>query len=175
MKYPIAACVFVSALCLTSTGVAQPAKPEPVRPAGYDRLEPIAGRWTIKGSEESYLETCRWFTGNFHIVCDTEEKKSDGSVGRGISILGYLPESDTYTYSGIGSSGRNETMSGVFGDGLFTFTSRSRSNGKTVDSRVRMGPFSSREVPFVAETSVDGAPWVVDATFTYIRLGDGAP
>lgn len=39
---------------------------------------------------------------------------SDGSVGRGINILGYLPEEDAYTYYGIGSRGRNETMRGNF-------------------------------------------------------------
>ena len=140
------------------------------RASGYDRLGSLVGRWTIEGSEQKVVEACRWYKGNFHIICETENKRADGTVGHGMSILGYLPEKDMYTYHGIGSTGRNETMSGTFADGILEFTAGTIDNGKTVISRVRIGPFSERAVPFVAESSTDHVNWAVDATFIYVRL-----
>jgi hypothetical protein len=87
-----------------------------------------------------------------------------------MSILGYLPDNDSYTYYGIGSKGRNETMSGVFRHDILEFTKEDEVSGKTVISRVRMGPLSGREVPFVAESSTDRATREIDASLTYVRL-----
>ena len=137
---------------------------------GYDRLSPLVGRWTIRGREGKYVEACRWYDGSFHIVCETENTRADGTVGRGMSILGYLPDQDRYTYHGIGSKGRNETMSGIYSDGILEFTAEAVDNGKTTISRVRVGPFSAREIPFVAESSADRVSWTTDADFTYVRL-----
>ena len=153
-------------------GSAQTGATTAARPPAYDRLGSLVGRWTIKGSEGNHLEVCRWYDGNFHVICETENKRSDGSIGHGMSILGYLPDKDRYTYHGIGSKGRNETMSGTFAGGVLEFTAESIENGTTLISRVRMGPFSDREVPFVAESSTDRVSWSVDASFTYLRLGD---
>lgn len=170
MKAPTAAIVFIAAISYNCVGLAQTSTSMTVRPPGYDRLSSLVGRWTLKGSEGKYLEVCRWFDGNFHIVCETENKRADGTVSRSISILGYLPDKNAYTYHGIGSRGRNETMSGTFADGVFEFTSETIDNGTTMISRVRMGPFLGPEVPFVAESSTDRKTWVVDSTFTYVRL-----
>jgi len=170
MKASIAAIVIVVGIANSLVGVAQTSASMPTRASGYDRLSSLVGRWTIKGSEEKYVEVCRWYEGNFHVICETENKRADGTVGHGMSILGYLPGKDAYTYHGIGSKGRNETMSGTIADGVFEFTAEAIDNGKTVISRVRMGPFSEREVPFVAESSTDRVSWAVDASFTYVRL-----
>ena len=147
-----------------------PITPVPPRATGYEPLASFIGCWTLKGDEDSFAETCGWYEGGFHVVCHNERKRSDGSTGKGMSILGYLPDKDSYTYYGIGSKGRNETMDGTFRSGIFEFSSESRENGKVVKARVRMGPFVSREVPFIAETSIDGAPWKLDATITYVKL-----
>lgn len=148
-----------------------PIPPPPLaRAAGYEPLSSFIGRWSLKGDEDTYVETCEWYEGGFHIVCHTENKRSDGSIGKGMSILGYLPDKGSYTYHGIGSKGRNETMTGTFRSGIFEFSSEGRENGKVVKARVRMGPFIGREVPFIAETSTDGAPWVMDATIIYVKL-----
>ena len=170
MKVFVAAIVIIGAISISLAGMAQTSASMTVRAPGYDRLSALVGRWTIKGSEEKYVEVCRWYDGNFHIICETENKRADGTVGHGMSILGYLPDKDTYTYHGIGSKGRNETMSGIFADGVLEFTAEAVDNGKVVISRVRMGPFSEREVPFVAESSTDRMSWAVDATLTYVRL-----
>lgn len=170
MKAFTAALVIGGAILHSIAGLAQTGTTMIARPSGYDRLGSLVGRWTMKGSEGKFLEACRWYDGNFHVICETEGKRADGSIGRGMSVLGYLPDKDRYTYLGIGSTGRNETMSGTFADGVLEFTAESVENGKTLVSRVRMGPFSGREVPFVAESSADRVNWTVDASFTYVRL-----
>ncbi len=170
MKAFVAAIFFIGAISIGLVGMAQPSAPATARAPGYDQLGSIVGRWTIKGREDKYVEVCRWYDGNFHIICDTENKRADGTIGKSMSILGYLPDTDTYTYHGIGSRGRNESMSGTIAAGVLEYTAETIDNGKTVISRVRMGPFSEREVPFVAESSTDRVSWVVDAAFTYVRL-----
>jgi hypothetical protein len=149
------------------------AQSEPIVPAranGYERLAPLIGRWTQKGRESSYVETCRWFEGRFHVVCDTEFTRTDGTTSHGMSVLGYVADEDRYVYVGIGSNGRIETMTGKFRDGVLEFTPEPTGGGVTGMSRVRMGPFAGREVSFVAESSMDGVAWTTEATITYIRL-----
>jgi hypothetical protein len=170
MKVFVAAIVLSGAISTSLVGMTQTTSSMTARTPGYDRLGSIVGRWTIKGREAQFVEVCRWYDGNFHIICETENKRADGTVSHGMSILGYLPDKDTYTYYGIGSTARNETMSGTFADGVFEFVAEAIDNGKTVISRVRMGPFSDREVPFVAESSTDRVSWAVDTSFTYVRL-----
>lgn len=166
-----AVAIFVLGACSTGpVALAQTGASAPARAPGYDRLDSLVGRWTIKGSEDKYAEECRWFDGNFHLICTTETRRADGTIGHGMSILGYLPDTDTYTYHGIGSKGRNETMAGIFAEGVLEFTSEAVDGGKTVFSRVRIGPFAEREVPFVAESSTDRVNWAVDASFMYVRL-----
>jgi hypothetical protein len=170
MKVSVAALVIIGAISNSLAGIAQTGASITARASGYDRLGSLVGRWTLEGREENYVEICRWYNGNFHIICETENKRTDGTVGHGMSILGYMPDKDTYTYHGIGSMGRNETMSGTFADGVLEFTAEAIDNGKSVISRVRMGPFSEREVPFVAESSTDRVVWTVDATLIYVKI-----
>ncbi len=147
----------------TSTPVSAPA-------AGYEPLALLAGRWTLMGREGSFVETCRWYDGGFHVICTAENKRPDGSTGKTMSILGYLPGNDSFTYHGIGNTGRNETMTGSFRGGIFEFISEIRREGSRVRERVRMGPFTGREVPFFVETAVDDAAWKDDGAFTYVKL-----
>ena len=170
MEAFISAIVAVGAMLTSLPGMVQTSASMTTRPSGYDQLSSLIGRWTIKGSEGKYAEVCRWYDGNFHIICETDNTRADGTVGHGMSTLGYLPDKDTYTYHGIGSNGRNETMSGTFADGIFEFTVEAIDKGGTIISRVRIGPFSGREMPFVAESSADGKSWTIDAEITYVRL-----
>ena len=169
MRALISLLVVLASTSCALTSQAPPAPPS-ARAAGYEPLSSFIGRWTLKGEEDTYVETCGWYEGGFHILCHTENRRPDGSIGKGMSILGYLPDKGSYTYHGIGSKGRNETMIGTFRSGIFEFNSEDRENGKVVKARVRMGPFIGREIPFIAETSIDGAPWLMDATITYVKL-----
>ncbi len=174
MKVLAAAILIVGTICV-GVSEAQASPSSTVRAPGYDRLGLIVGRWTIKGREDKFMEVCRWYDGNFHVICETENKRADGAIGYGMSILGYIPVTDTYSYHGMGSNGRNETMTGTFADGILEFTAETVDNGAPALSRVRMGPFSEHEVPFVAESSGDRVNWTTNAKFTYVRLESPNP
>lgn len=162
--------VIAAALVITACAPSPAIEIASSRPAAYEPLQAFVGRWTAKGREAAFVETCDWYHGGFHIVCHSESRRADGSLGRSMSLIGYSADEKVYTYLGIGSRGRNERLTAVYGGGIFEFTGTSRKDGKSIASRIRMGPFTAREVPFIVETSTDGGPWVHELTITYVRL-----
>jgi len=153
---------------------AVPASPVPSAPAarlaGYARLQMFAGNWTLEGREGRYLEKCDWFEGRFHMVCHTESKRADGTVSKSISILGYLPEEDAYTYYGIGSTGRNETLRGAFTGTTLGFRGEARDAGKLVKNHVTITPAANGDFLLASEISIDGGPWTSDGVVQYKRV-----
>lgn len=137
------------------------------RPEGYATLEGLVGRWTIAGKEDTYLETCDWYDGKRHVVCNTESKRKDGSISRGMSILSFVP-GQGYVYTGIGNRGRYETYRGGTHDaGVIEYLDQA--DGTHV--RIRIGPFNDRRVvPFNVHTSKDGVTWEPADSFDYVRV-----
>ena len=157
-------------LCLLATAADAQSTQAPARDPGYEPLQNLVGTWTNRGSESVLVETCEWFDGRLHVVCNTQRTRDDGTVGRSMSILSYVPGSG-YVYTGIGSKGRYETQhGGSWADGVLVFIMPSSQDGKTTLTRTRMGPFGGPTVPFVVDTSTDGSRWTVVGTVDYIRL-----
>ena len=153
----------LSAMVVTVSAQGQ----EPPRHAGYDPLGAFVGSWTIPGQESTYLETCGWYHGERHIVCNTTSKRKDGSTGNSMSILSFMPDHG-YVYTGIGSRGRYETHErGTFKDGILEYIDRI--DGEM--TRIRIGPFTNRTIiPFIVHTSKSGTDWVLAESFNYIRV-----
>lgn len=153
----------LAALLISSPALAQ----EPLRDEGYSALEGLVGSWTIAGKEGSYLETCDWYDGRYHIVCNTESKRKDGSIARGMSILSFIP-GHGYVYTGIGNRGRYETYrGGTCINGIIEYLDRS-DDGHT---RIRIGPFTDRNlIPFSVHLSKDGINWEPADSFNYVRV-----
>jgi hypothetical protein len=159
-------------LFLMLSGSAMAAEPPrlPERPAEYTPLENFVGRWTTAGREKEFLETCDWYHGKFHVVCNSVSRRADGSMGYGMSILSYVPGVG-YAYSGIGSKGRYETLDkGRWLEGKFVFDSHGTDAGMPVTSRISIGPFTSEGFLFVVSTSADGVSWSEMNRTTYLRL-----
>lgn len=146
-----------------------PKPAEAARPPGYEKLQMFVGRWTLEGREDRYLETCDWYDGRFTVVCNTTNRRADGTVSKGMSILGYLPEEDVYTYHGFNSSGRNETQRGTFEGSTFRVQGEAREGGQMLRSRVTITPRPDGAFTLVAESSAEGGPWTTDATIQYKR------
>jgi hypothetical protein len=154
-------------LCSVHAAIAQDT---PTRPPAYDPLQHFVGRWTERGNEKTFLEVCTWFDGNFHVVCNAERKRADGSVGRSLSILSYVPN-EGYVHVGIGNKGSYETLqNGTFRSGRFEFLSTAKAGDKSIVTRIRIGPFTKHGFPFVVDTSTDGGPWVAAGTTDYVKL-----
>jgi hypothetical protein len=134
----------------------------------YDALQLFVGAWTQQGSESVFREDCDWFEGRHQVVCHSTRQRDDGSVSRGMSLLGYTP-ADGYVYTGIGSRGRFEMLrGGRFQDGRFVFESTATEDGKAVASRITIGPRTDAGFHFVVETSTDGGPWTHADTTVYL-------
>ena len=149
---------------------AQTAAPSPARDPGYDALENFVGKWTVKGKEDTFREDCDWYHGRFHVVCHSESTRADGSLGQGISILGFVP-GEGYVYTGIGSRGRYETLArGTVSDAVLEYRSMAVEDGKPTITRIRIGPFAQAGFPFVVHASTDdGKTWTHLETVEYIR------
>ncbi len=146
------------------------ASSEPERAPGYAPLASFVGHWTTQGNETQFRENCDWYHGKFHVVCNAERKRADGSTGHSMSILSYVPGSG-YVYSGIGSKGRYETFEkGLFSDGQFVFETTSPDQGSQATSRIVIGPFTDEGFLFVVTTSKDGSTWTEAGRTTYLRL-----
>ena len=151
------------ALLFASAATAQ----EAPRHEGYAPLENLVGSWTIAGKEKTYLETCAWYHGKRHIVCNTTSKRDDGSISHGMSILSFVPDQG-YVYTGIGSSGRYETFrDGKYEAGVLEYLDPSAES----QTRIRVGPFSDwTRIPFNVHASRDGVTWEAVDSFDYVRV-----
>lgn len=169
MKLQILCSLVLVSLPLAAMGSTTPV-PKPDHSADYARLDPLVGRWTVKGREGRFVETCQWYQGGFHVVCQSESAREDGSKGIGTSILSFVPGKG-YVYTGIGSSGRYETLSGgVFADGKIVFTTTANEDGKSVATRISLGPPDDKGFPFVVDTATDGGAWTVVESIEYVKL-----
>src|SRR5436190_12611161 len=131
------------------------------------RLDVIVGAWTISGQEASYSEICEWYHSKSFIVCNSEEKKSQG-ISKSVSIIGFSDISGMYTYYNYGSSGSSRTLNGFLQGEELLFTGERSVRGNMVRYQVSMKPTISG-FAFREERSTNGAPWVVAAQFDYIR------
>jgi hypothetical protein len=136
------------------------------RHEGYKVLEGFVGTWTIPGQESTFKETCAWYHGERHIVCNTESRRKDGSMGHSMSILSFVPDQG-YVYTGIGSRGRYKTHEkGTVKDGVLEYTDRV--DGET--TRIRIGPFTDpRTLQFIVHKSRNGTDWELAESINYTR------
>lgn len=160
------------ALLVTALLVAFPChSQDKARHEGYEALEGLVGVWTIPGQETTYEETCAWYHGARHIVCNTESRREDGTIGHSMSVLGFVPDQG-YVYTGIGSGGRYETHEkGTLRNGVLEYVDQTDG----VATRIRIGPFTDRNiVPFNVHTSRNGADWQLAESFNYVRVKGSA-
>jgi hypothetical protein len=138
--------------------------------AEHKKLSAIAGRWTLQGMEDRYLEICDMFQGGYFLVCNTEFKTKSGAVNKSVSIIGYSTESKQITYYHYGSSGESQTLTGrTDEEGNFYFEGEEHIQGKLTKTRVAMKK-AGANYNFKEETSVDNGPWTTSTEIVYIRL-----
>lgn len=159
----------IAAACAVALAQAASAQPVPATGAGYERLAPLVGTWTVKGEEGRFRETCAWYDGRFHVVCHSENIRADGTLGRGMSILGYVPAEDAYTYHGIGARGRNVMLRGKFAAGVLVFTTVGAASSPP--SRVRLGPLTDpQEFQLVEEVQGPDLAWTPRGEQRFVRI-----
>jgi hypothetical protein len=128
------------------------------------RLSVLKGKWTIDGSELTYIEVCDWIQGN-HLQCistSNEGEKQDKSI----SYLTYSASEKVYIYYGLYGSGSSRTLRGQWVDDKFVFEGQRQTSEKLTKWRVTIRPDNGK-IHFLEERSVDNGEWKESAKFQY--------
>lgn len=127
------------------------------------RLSFIQGKWTVDGSELTYLEICDWIQGN-HLECkaSSKEDKADNSI----SYFSYSKVEDVYIYYGLYGTGGSRMLRGKWMDDRFVFEGQRQTSVNLTKWRVTMKPNQGR-IDFLEERSVDNGDWKEVARFQY--------
>ena len=127
------------------------------------RLAYLQGKWTIDGSESTYVEVCNFIQGN-HLQC-----KSNSTVDvtdNAISYLSYSALEGVYIYYGLYGSGNSRMLRGHWISDRFVFEGERKTTERHVKWRVTMIP-SAGKVDFLEESSIDNGAWKESAKFQY--------
>ncbi|HSC26630.1 MAG TPA: DUF1579 family protein [Vicinamibacterales bacterium] len=158
----------IAAAVFTSGAMAQP--PEMKPGAEHKRLAHFVGQWKFEGESKASpmgpagkwtgTETCEWFAGSFHVVCNS---KGTGPMGAqtGHAIMGYDPMEKGYTYYGISSRGEGYYVKGSVSGNVWTWTSEMMMEGKPAKFRVTVTEDSPTAHSFKMEASFGGGPMTV--------------
>lgn len=128
------------------------------------RLSILKGKWTIDGSELTYIEICDWIQGN-HLQCKSTSNKGN-KPDNSISYLTYSALEKVYIYYGLYGSGNSRTLRGQWVDDKFIFEGQRQTPEKLTKWRVTIKP-SNGKLDFFEERSVGNGEWKESAKFQY--------
>lgn len=156
-------------LLLAMASVAQVVSAQTTTPGDpRQKLSMFVGTWTVEGSESTYRERCEWLTRESFVVCraeDTNSKERDISL----SIMGYSPEEQAYTYANFNGSGSSRTLHAWVHGEKWVFTGGRERVGKFARWQVTITP-NVKGFHFRQEVSENGAAWKTNYETQYLRL-----
>lgn len=153
---------FICLLVASLPSIAQQKPPS----AEQKLLSVFQGRWTIDGSESTYLEVCDWIMGN-HIQCISVSNEKN-AIDSSVSYLSYLASEKTYVYYGIYGTGSSRTLRGNWVNDRFIFEGQRVTTEQKRKWKVTIIPVGN-ELHFIEEVSVNDGPWEKRADFMYRR------
>lgn len=136
--------------------------------AAREKLAFIVGAWTIEGMEDTFNETCEWFHNRSHVVCNSEERSTDG-VSRGVSVFSWSPRLGRYLYYHYGSSGAAHALDVFIVDRTLRATRERRVSNDLIREQVLMAPRPDGGFDFLEEVSTNGSPWTESVRLRYVR------
>src|SRR5437867_242130 len=125
--------------------LAQEKEPKPTPGPEHKKLGYFVGDWSTEGEMKanslapagkySTSDHCKWFEGNFALVCQSEGKSPAGPT-KAHYVLGYSTEEKIYVYYGIDNSAMVPTTvaKGSVQRGTWTYTHESRMSGQVAKS-----------------------------------------
>jgi hypothetical protein len=160
--------VVLAAALMCAGGEADAASADP-----REKLDFFLGTWTVKGSEATYIEQCEWPSLRSFVVCSSTDT-DPRDPGKGISIFGYSPDDQTYTYTGLSSDGSARQLRGWHVDGVWKFTGQADRGPRFRRWQVAIAP-TPTGFRFIQETSANGAEWQKSVEVEYVRIPQKAP
>ncbi|NNG16459.1 MAG: DUF1579 family protein [Gemmatimonadales bacterium] len=142
----------------------------PTPGAEQARIGYYEGTWSYEGESKdspmapggkiSMTETCRWFEGGFHLVCDSKGATPMGPMS-GHSVIGYDPAAQTYTMYGLNSRGEGYYVSGGVTGNVWKWTAETTMDGTPVKFRAIVTEKSPTSYAFRLEMSAGDDEWTV--------------
>lgn len=140
-----------------------PPKPGPEQ----QKLAYFAGKWTSEGDSQasifgpagkfSFEQNCDWFTGGFALVCHTDGKMM-GMPIKSLSVVGYDPQEQTYTYFETNTIGENLFSRGTVAGDTWTWTNEGKMNGKPIRGRFTLKQVSPDAATYRFELATGDEP-----------------
>ncbi len=159
--------VFVAGMlffALTAHAQTTPPTPGPE----VKRLGVFVGTWTGEGKLEDSpfgkggliksTMTCAWYTGGFHLVCESVDVGPMGTL-KAHSVYGYSVDKKQYFDFGIDSTGFGSMGSAKVDGSNWTFEGADTVGGKNVRFHTVVHLSSLTEMTYKSEFSEDGKIW----------------
>ena len=173
----------VAVLALLTALAAVPAAPSagraqaaPSAVGGRDaltRLSPLVGRWTMASLPPGVrlVETCEWFVGERHVVCQMRSESTDWRRGA-LTIFSWDPVDSTYAMTAIGSGGQRMALRGpARGD---TLDLEGELTTGTEHKRIRVRIVPRADGFDLTEQEADGrGGWAPAAAVRYVPAREG--
>ena len=154
-------------LLLSGLGIAQAPAGSPKPGPEHQKLAYFAGKWDIDadmkpstfgpGGRATYKQSCDWFEGSFAMVCHFEGTVQTRLL-KGLSIMGWDPAAQTYTYFSTNSSGQGTFSRGTVEGGLWTWNNETKINGKPMLVRFTLQQVSADVATYKFEMGAPGEP-----------------
>ncbi|TFG52825.1 MAG: DUF1579 domain-containing protein [Gemmatimonadales bacterium] len=112
------------------------------------------------GGKIAMTETCRWFEGGFHMICDSKGTSPTGPVS-GHSVIGYDRAEQMYVMYGLNSRGEGYYVKGGIAGAVWTWTAEIMMESTPVKFRAIATEKSPTSYDFRLEASMGDADWAV--------------
>jgi hypothetical protein len=167
-RIAIATALMIVLFALAAKAQTTPPPPGPEQ----KKLAVFIGTWTGEGKEEATpfskggavksTMNCGWFTGGYHLVCDSDDSGPTGKI-KAHSLYGYDAEKKQYYTFGIESTGYGGPMSAKVDGSTWTFEGSDTVSGKTYWFRTIVKLTSPTELTYKSEYSEDNKTWKPEA------------
>ena len=164
----IATAVMIVLFALAAQAQTTPPPPGPE----HKKLGVFVGTWTgegkdettpfSKGGEVKSSMTCGWFTGGYHLVCDSDDSGPMGKT-KGHSIYGYNVEKKQYFSFDIDSVGYGAPGTAKVDGSTWAFEGSDTIGGRAYWFRTVVKLPSPTELTYKSEYSEDGKTWKPNA------------
>src|SRR5687768_10000617 len=163
----LALSLLVIGLPLSAQAPGAKAAPNAVTPLG--KLAPLVGRWTMASLPAGVTleETCEWFVGDRHVVCQMRSRSPDWQRGA-LTIFSYDAADSSYAMTAFGSGGQQSVARGRARGDTLVFDGELRTDAGRKRTRVTIVP---RVDGFdLMEQEADGqGGWRAPGRVRYIR------
>ncbi len=169
MKYLLILTVGVCLICSTVLVAQETPKPGPE----HKKLAFWEGSWNFESKNGgSGQANCKWFDGNFFMVCAGPWKRPSGSTLQITMIFGYNQHEKAYTMYRYWSNGSSDFAKGWVRDNTWTWVFEDERVNDKLQRRQLSIDTSPDSQTMKWEHSVEGEPWRVTTEVKGTKVKD---